>query len=66
MHERKDEILLGSKIAAKIMSVPARAIVHLCLDVFVVKEVQDVPRCFFNKNQARQDLQIHPIRITDS
>ena len=40
-------------------------ILNLCLDVVVVKEVQDIPIIVCNKKQSRQDLQIITMFITD-
>ena len=31
-----------------------------------VKDVHDIPTNICNINQAKQDLQIHPIRVTES
>ena len=31
-----------------------------------VKDVHDIPRCVFNRNQAKQDLQGRNICLTDS
>ena len=45
--------------------VPTCTILHLCLDVFLVKDVHDIPRCVLNINKEIRDLQIHTIYITD-
>ena len=42
-----------------------QTIVHTCLDVFVVKYVNDIIISAFNINQTRKDLQRHIIGITD-
>ena len=48
------------------MIVPTRAIVHSCIDVVAVKYVRYIPRSVCNINRAKNDLQIHPIYLTDS
>ena len=50
----------------QVIIVPTRTIIHLCLDVVAVKDVHGIPRIFFNRDQAKRDLQIHPICLTDS
>ena len=50
----------------KIIVIPTCTILHPCLDVILVKCIQDIPRSFCNWNQANQDLQIIPICVTDS
>ena len=57
---------MGQKNQKQVIIVPTQNIVHPCLDVVAVKYVHDIPRSIFNRNQAKQDLQRHPIFITDS
>ena len=49
----------------QLIVVPTHAIVHTCLDVFVVKDVHDITRGAFNITQTRKDLQRHLICLTD-
>ena len=41
----------------QVIVIPTCTILNPCLDVFVVKYVQDIPRSICNRNQARRDLQ---------
>ena len=50
----------------QVIIVTTRTIVHPCLYVVAVKYVHDIPRSGCNRNQAKQDLQRHPIGLTDS
>ena len=45
---------------------PTQTIVHPYIDVVVVKYVHDISKEIFNRNHAKQDLQKHPICLTDS
>ena len=47
------------------MDISTCKIVHPCLDVIVVKYVQDIPKSVCNINQERKDLQRRTIYITD-
>ena len=50
----------------QVIFVPTHTIVDPYLDVIVVKGVHGIPRSVCNRNQAVQDLQRHPICLTDS
>ena len=45
---------------------PTRIILHPCLDVFTITDVQDIPKTVFNNIQAKQSMQIHPIFLIDT
>ena len=45
---------------------PTRNIVHICIDFMVVKDVHNINRNFFNRNQEMQALQRHLICLTNS
>ena len=65
MYEIKYKVVLGSKPALKIITTTTGTIAHPCLDIFVVKDVLYIPRGVCNRNQSREDLQRHPIFLTD-
>ena len=44
----------------------AQTIVHPCLGVLLVKDVNDIPKSICNINHAKQDLRKHPICLTKS
>ena len=46
--------------------IPTKTIVHTCLDVVSVQYVHGIPRSIRNRNQAKQYLQRHHLRLTDS
>ena len=45
---------------------PTRTIIHLCLDVFRIPDVQDIPKTICNIIQAKQIMLRHPIFLTDA
>ena len=49
----------------QVIIIPTRTIVHPCLDVLEVKYVHDIAISVNNRNQAKQDLQRHPIFWTE-
>ena len=46
--------------------VPTRTIPHPCLDVIIIRDVQDIPNNICNMIQSKQSIQRHPIIMTDS
>ena len=44
---------------------PTRTILHPCLDVVRIIDVQDIPKFVFNRMQAKKIIQRHPIFLTD-
>ena len=44
--------------------VPTRTIIHPCLDVFRITDVQDIPKTICNRIQAKKSIQRHPIFMT--
>ena len=58
-------MVLGIKQPQQVIIFLTRTIVQLCLESFSVKYFQDIPRSVCNRNQARQNLQIHIIYMTD-
>ena len=46
--------------------VPTLTIIHPCLDVITIIYVQDIPKNVCNGIQSKQDIQRHPIIMTDS
>ena len=57
---------MGLKIAAASNICSKFTIIHSCIDVFLIKEFQDIPGSVFKRNQTKQDLQRRPIYLTDS
>ena len=45
---------------------PSQTIVHPCLDVAAVKDVDDIPKIIYNINQAKKTLRKHTICLNDS
>ena len=45
---------------------PTLTIIHPCLDVIIIRYVQDIPKNIFSRNQAKKSIQIHPIIMTDA
>ena len=45
---------------------PIHNIVHICIDFMVVKDVHNINRKKFNRNQEMQALQRHLICLTNS
>ena len=41
-------------------------ILHPCLDVFIITDVQDIPKTVCNSIQERKSIQGHPIFMTDA
>ena len=66
MYERKTNWYWDDKNHQQVIIVPTRDIVHPCLDFVAVKYVHDIPKIICNRNNAKQDLQKHPICLTDS
>ena len=56
MYARKDKVLLVEKKHQQLIVLPTHTIVHTCLDVFVVKDVNDITRSDFNINQTLKYL----------
>ena len=50
----------------KFIVVPTHKIYHNCIDVIVVKYVQDTPKTFCNTNQEHQASKRRPICINES
>ena len=46
--------------------VPTHTIIHPCIDVFIMKNVQDTPKTVCNRIQAKISKQRHPICLTDA
>ena len=46
--------------------VPTRTSLHMCLDVVMVTDVQDIPENFCNMIQAKTAIQKHTICLTDT
>ena len=44
--------------------VPTRIILHPCLDVVRITDVQDTPKNVCNRIQAKKSIQSHPICLT--
>ena len=59
-------MVLGKKNKQQLIIVPTSTVLHTYLYVVVVKDIQDIPRGFYNRNQAQQAWQIYPICLTDS
>ena len=57
---------MGGVNQRQLIVVPTHTIVHTCIDVFVVKDVNDITRSDFNINQTRKALQRHLICLTYS
>ena len=53
-----------TELKEQIYILSTRAIVHPCLDVIVIKDVESVSRGICNNKQALHTLQIQPIFIT--
>ena len=45
--------------------VPTCAILHPCLDVIAVKDINYIPKNVCNRSQAKRALQIYPVCTTD-
>ena len=45
---------------------PTRSILHPCLDVVQIKDIQDTPEIVCNRIQAKESIQRHPIFMTDA
>ena len=43
-----------------------RTIIHICLDVFIIRYVQDTPNNVYNRIQGKKAIQRHPICLTDT
>ena len=50
----------------QIIVVPTHTIVHPCLDVMAVIEVQYMPKCFFIITQQNKNIQGYNICLTES
>ena len=48
------------------ITVPTRTILHPCLDVIIIRYVQDIPKNICSRNQAQKSTQRHPIITTDA
>ena len=59
-------MLLGGENHQQLIVFTTHTIVHTCLDVFVVKYVNDIIISVFIINQTRKDSQRHIICLTDS
>ena len=46
--------------------VPTCKILHPCLDVVIITDIQDIPKTFCNRIQAKKAIKRHPICITDA
>ena len=46
--------------------VPTRTVLCPCLDVITIRYVQEIPKNFCNRIQAKQSIQRHPIIMTDA
>ena len=55
-HKKKQQVIV----------VPTQTIVYACLDVVAEKYVHGIPIIICNRNQAKNALQKHRIRLTDS
>ena len=45
---------------------PTCIIIHPCIDVITIIYVQDIPKIFFNRIQAKKYIQRHPIIMKDA
>ena len=66
MHARKEKVTSGFKKKQQAIVVPTYTIVNTCTVVMVVKDVHNIHRSVWNRNQIWQYLQRHPICLTDS
>ena len=46
--------------------VTTRTILHPCLDVVRIKDVQDIPKTVCNRIKAKKSIQRHTICLTDA
>ena len=46
--------------------VPTRTILHPCIDVIKIIDVQKIPKTFCNRIQAKKSTQRHPIYMIDA
>ena len=46
--------------------VPTRTIIHPHLDVITIRYVQDIPNNLCSRIQAKENIQRHPIIMTDA
>ena len=46
--------------------VPTRTIFHSRLDVIIKRYLQDIPKNLCSRNQAKKEIQKHPIIMTDA
>ena len=46
--------------------VPTRTILHPCLDVIIIRYLQDIPKNLCSRNQAKKAIQRHPIIMADA
>ena len=45
--------------------VPTRTILNPCIDIIIIRYVQDIPKNVCNRIQAKKVIQRHPICMTD-
>ena len=46
--------------------VPTRTIIHPRLEVIIIRYLQDIPKKIFFRNEAKKEIQRHPIIVIDA
>ena len=59
-------MVLGAENQQQVIIVPKQTIVNPCIYFLAVKDVHNIPNSIYNRNNAKQTLQKHPIFMTDS
>ena len=62
----RESVIGRGKPQQQVIVIPTHIIVDLYLDFMALKQVQYLTRGIFNINQALQNIQIHPIELTNS
>ena len=46
--------------------VPTRTILHPCLDLIIIRYIQDIPKNICSRNEAKEAIQRHTIIMNDA